>query len=107
MITSTVEAQSVTATHLVVTDDTLTVELSDGRSIAVPLAWYPRLLHGTVDERGRWQLIGRGIGIHWPDLDEDISVGSLLAGRMTVESPQSFQRWLGHRPIAEVPPTTA
>jgi len=106
MDTSTVEERSITATQLVVTGDTLTVELSDGRSIAAPLAWYPRLLHGTAEERGRWRLIGQGLGIHWPDLDEDISVASLLAGRMSAESPQSFQSWLGHRPNAASPPTT-
>src|SRR4051794_20615745 len=67
------------ATHVVVTDDTLTIDLSDGRTISVPLPWYPRLAHGTHDERAKWRLIGRGEGIHWPDLDEDISVEGLIA----------------------------
>ncbi|WP_165225340.1 DUF2442 domain-containing protein [Aquisphaera insulae] len=93
----TAETQSATATHLVVTDDTLSIELSDGRSIAAPLGWYPRLLHGTPEERGRWQLIGQGRGIHWPDLDEDISVDALLAGRPSGESQASFKRWLDQR----------
>jgi hypothetical protein len=97
MNTSTVEARTVTATHLVVTDDTLSVELSDGRSISVPLGWYPRLLHGTAEERSRWRLIGQGGGIHWPDLDEDVSVENLLAGRPSGESQQSFKRWLEER----------
>jgi hypothetical protein len=78
-------------------EDTLSVELSDGRSISVPLAWFPRLLHGTAAERENWTLIARGEGIHWPDLDEDISVASLLAGRPSAESPASLQRWLAAR----------
>ncbi len=98
MSTSTAEAGPATATHVAVTDDTLTVELSDGRSISAPLAWYPRLLHGTAEERGRWRLIGRGRGIHWPDIDEDISVENLLAGRPSTESQHSFKQWLGRRP---------
>jgi len=80
-----------------VTADTLSVELSDGRSISAPLAWYPRLLHGTAEERGRWRLVGRGRGIHWPDIDEDISVENLLAGRPSTESQDSFKTWLGGR----------
>jgi hypothetical protein len=77
--------------------DTLTVDLSDGRSIAVPLAWYPRLANSTMAERSNWRLIGRGEGIHWPDLDEDISVDNLLAGARSGESQRSFKRWLGSR----------
>ena len=77
--------------------DTLTVELSDGRSLAVPLAWFPRLLHATPDERGHWRLAGGGEGLHWPDVDEDISVESLIAGRPSGESAASLQRWLAGR----------
>ena len=77
-----------------VTEDTLTAELSDGRTISVPLAWYPRLVYATSDERGNWELIGGGQGIHWPNLDEDISVEMLLAGRKSGESHRSFQQWL-------------
>ena len=77
-----------------VTDDTLTAELRDGRTISVPLAWYPRLTHATAEERNNWELIGAGDGIHWPDLDEDISVEMLLAGVPSVESPGGFKRWL-------------
>ena len=80
-----------------VTDDTLTAELADGRSISVPLAWYPRLAHATPDERRNWRLIGGGEGVHWPDLDEDISVEGLLAGRPSGESPRSLKRWLSTR----------
>ena len=62
-----------------VSDAELVLRLSDGRTVSAPLAWFPRLLHGTPEQRNNWQLIGKGVGIHWPDLDEDISVRSLLA----------------------------
>ena len=77
-----------------VTEDTLTADLSDGRTISVPLAWYPRLVHATPPEKRNWRLIGGGVGIHWPDLDEDVSVEGLLAGRPSGESQRSFKRWL-------------
>lgn len=94
---STAESRLVAATQVAVTDDTLTVELSDGRSISVPLAWYPRLLNGSTEERSRWRLIGQGQGIHWPDLDEDISVENLLVGRPSAESQHSLKKWLTTR----------
>ena len=97
MTISTAETRSVAATQVAVTDDTLTVELADGRTLSTPLAWYPRLLHGTVEERGRWRLIGQGRGIHWPDLDEDIRIENLLAGKPSGESQRSFAGWLGRR----------
>jgi hypothetical protein len=74
------------AVSVAVTDDALTAELEDGRTISVPLPWYPRLLNGTMAERHNWRLIGRGSGIHWPDLDEDISVEGLLAGRLGIRN---------------------
>ena len=80
-----------------VTDDALIVELSDGRIVSVPLAWYPRLLHSTPQERRNWRFIGKGEGIHWPDLDEDISVENLLLGKPSGESQRSFQRWREQR----------
>jgi Protein of unknown function (DUF2442) len=80
-----------------VSEDTLCVDLSDGRSISVPLAWYPRLSHASSSERKRWRLIGRGVGIHWEELDEDISVEGLLAGRPSGESQASFSKWLAKR----------
>ena len=93
MLTTTdAKAQSVS-----VTADTLAVDLSDGRSISVPLAWFPRLLHGTPEERNNWRFIGGGVGVHWPDLDEDISVENLLAGKPSGESQSSFKRWLEKR----------
>jgi hypothetical protein len=82
-------AQGVTAS-----DEALTVDLADGRTIAVPLAWFPRLAHGSPTERSNWRLIGGGGGIHWPELDEDISVESLLKGRQSGESQESLRRWL-------------
>jgi hypothetical protein len=94
-LTAEARAQSVT-----VTDDTLVVDLNDGRTISVPLAWYPRLLHGTAEERNNWRLIGGQEGIHWPDLDEDISVAGLLAGKPSGESQSSFKRWLEKRGAA-------
>ena len=79
---------------ITVTEDTLTAELSDGRTISVPPSWHPRLVHATPEERSNWELIGGGQGIHWPDLDEDISIEGLLAGRKSGESHRSFQQWL-------------
>ena len=78
-------------------DEALAVDLADGRTITVPLAWFPRLAHGTAAERANWRLIGGGVGIHWPDLDEDISVESLLAGRRSGETQASLRRWLTAR----------
>ena len=75
----------------------LAVNLDDGRTIVVPVEWYPRLQHGSPSERRRWRLIGVGDGIRWPDLDEDISVEGLLSGRRSMESPRSFARWLERR----------
>ena len=95
-------AQSVT-----VTDDTLGVELADGRAISLPLDWYPRLAGATPQERNNWRLIGGGEGIHWPDLDEDLSVESLLAGRKSGESSQSLARWLKARQSGQSPTSAA
>jgi len=97
MNTSATETATLLTTGVAVTDDTLTVDLGDGRTMAVPLAWYPRLLHATQAERGNWVLIARGEGVHWPDVDEDISVASLIAGRPSNESAASLQRWLAGR----------
>jgi hypothetical protein len=85
------------ATSVRVSDDALIVDLSDGRTVLAPLAWYPRLLRGTTAERNNHQLIGEGVGIHWPQLDEDISVEGILAGRRSFESNESFDQWLASR----------
>jgi hypothetical protein len=94
MSTLTAEAK---AQNITITDDTLAVDLTDGRTISVPLVWYPRLLHGTEKERKNWRFIGDKEGIHWPDLDEDISIENLLMGKPSGESQSSFKRWLGTR----------
>lgn len=83
-----------------VSDDALVADLADGRTITVPLAWFPRLAHGTSAERANWRLIAGGEGIHWPELDEDISVESLLAGRRSGETQDSLRRWLQSRESA-------
>ena len=92
-----VELEEVLARSLSVQNDSLAVELADGRTISAPLAWFPRLAHATSAERANWRLIGAGSGIHWPDLDEDISIASLLAGRRSGESQESLRRWLPER----------
>jgi hypothetical protein len=97
MSSSTTDTTVARAQDVTVTEDALTVELSDGRSISAPLAWFPRLMHGTLEERSNWRLIGQGVGIHWPTLDEDVSVGNLLAGRASGESQRSLKRWLTQR----------
>jgi hypothetical protein len=97
MTTSIVEIEVPNAEAVVVTEDTLTAELRDGRTISVPLAWFPRLVHATPEERDHWRLIGKGQGIHWEDIDEDISVEGLLAGRSSGESQASFKKWLDSR----------
>lgn len=90
-------AEAVTAKNVRVTNRALIVELNDGRTLSVPLEWYPRLAHGSVRERQQWELIGPGIGIHWPALDEDISIEGLLRGLPSGESAESFKRWLASR----------
>ena len=100
MSTSPSDLRSALAQQVTVTDDTLVVDLVDGRSVSVPLPWYPRLAHGAPAERANWRLIGRGEGIHWPDLDEDISVAGLLAGRPSGETQSSLRRWLESRQTA-------
>jgi hypothetical protein len=97
MNTSTGNIAVPVAETVTVTEDTLTVELSDRRSLSVPLAWFPRLVHATPSERRNWRLIGRGHGIHWNKLDEDISVEGLLAGKPSGESQTSFKKWLSAR----------
>ena len=97
MTTLAIELRMVSAQNVQVTDDALIVDLSDGRTVSVPLAWFPRLLHGKPEERNKWRLIGEGEGIHWPDLDEDISVENLILGKPSGESQKSFKRWLEAR----------
>ena len=92
MSSFTVENRMARATAVVVSEDTLTVDLADGRTLAAPLAWYPRLAHATAEERNSWRLIADGRGIHWPEIDEDISVANLLAGQPSAESQSSLKK---------------
>jgi hypothetical protein len=85
------------AVKVTVTSESLTVDLRDGRSLVVPLVWYPRLLHGSVTERANWQILGDGYAIEWPDLDEHIGIEGLLAGHRSGESEKSFSQWLRER----------
>ena len=97
MSTSGTELREAVAQGVTANDEALIVDLADGRTITVPLAWFPRLAHGTPAERANWRLIGGGVGIHWPDLDEDISVESLLAGWRSGETQASLRSWLKAR----------
>jgi hypothetical protein len=97
MSTSALDPKAVCAMAVSLTADALRVDLTDGRTITAPLVWYPRLSHASPAERANWHLIGSGHGIHWPDLDEDISIEGLLAGRPSSESQASLQKWLSAR----------
>ena len=97
MSTLTLENEPL-AVDLTITDESLTVGLGDGRSLSIPLAWYPRLEQASEAERANWNLLGGGYAIEWPDLDEHIGVAGLLAGRRSGESEVSFKRWLDSRP---------
>ena len=97
MSTLKTEPREARARTVSVSEDTLMVELQDGRTVSVPITWYPRLSQGSELERADWRLIGDGSGIHWPQLDEDISVAGLLLGYPSNESPKSIQRWLDAR----------
>jgi hypothetical protein len=97
MTSSAIDETSVPVQKVHVTSKALEVVLRDGRTLSVPLKWYPRLVHGSPRERQHWRLIGDGIGIHWPDLDEDISIAGLLAGLPSGESTKSLNQWLASR----------
>ena len=106
MSSFTTETRLVTAQNVVMSDDSLVIELVDGRTISAPLAWYPRLLHADPEERDNWRLIGQGEGIHWPDLDEDVSVENVLLGKPSGESQRFFKRWLEKRSRGSNAPET-
>jgi hypothetical protein len=97
MSSLSLKTQTATALDLRITEDSLIVDLSDGRTISVPLMWYPRLIHGSGKERNNWRLIAGGEGVHWPELDEDLSVESIVVGRPSQESQVSLKRWLENR----------
>jgi hypothetical protein len=94
---SAVETQEARARSVTVTEEALTVDLVDGRTIIVPLAWFPRLWHGTPRERDHFEIFGDGVYIHWPDVDEDLTVAGLLAGKRSGESPRSLRKWRDSR----------
>jgi len=97
MTSSPIDLSRVRAKDVRFGEDTLIVELVDGRILTVPIQWYPRLAHGSPVERANWHLIGPGLGVHWPDLDENLSVEDLLVGRRSGESRESLKRWLEAR----------
>jgi len=97
MNTLAAEIQEPSAQDVAVSEDSLTVDLTDGRTIIAPLSWYPRLWHATPEERNKFEIIGNGALLHWPDLDEDLSVSGILAGRRSGESRQSLKEWLEER----------
>jgi len=94
---SSIEIGVPNAESVTVTNDTLSVDLNDGRTISVPLSWFPRLVHASRAARTNLRLIGKGHSIHWPDIDEDISIEGLISGRASSESQSSFHRWLDQR----------
>lgn len=97
MSTLMIDRDASRARNARVTEEAVFVELADGRTISTPLTWYPRLMHGTQQERKNFKFIGRGEGIHWPDLDEDLSIEGMLAGQPSRERPDSIERWLTNR----------
>jgi hypothetical protein len=107
MSSLSLQMKMVTAQRVRTTEDSLAVDLSDGRTVSVPLMWYPRLLHGNARERNHWRLIANGEGIHWPDLDEDVSVEGIILGRASGESQASLKRWLESREARTRPPRAA
>ena len=97
MTISTAEIEVPNAENVKITARAFTVDLSDGRTLTVPLSWFPRLSNATPKERNNWRLIGNGQGIHWEDIDEDISVEGLIAGRPSGESRASLKKWMSRR----------
>lgn len=91
------EIQKTRAQHISVSEDSLQIDLTDGRTIIAPLMWYPRLWHGSQAERSNYQIIGDGEYIHWPELDEDLTVSGVLAGYRSAESATSLKKWLDER----------
>ena len=97
MNTLMIEYEIARAKHVAVDENTITVDLDDGRTVSAPIVWYPRLTYASDKERNNWRLIGGGEGIHWEDLDEDISIENLLFGKSSGESQRSFKKWLANR----------
>lgn len=97
MTSLTFDIEELRAVNLSITEEALSLDLNDGRTTIVPLIWYPRLWYGTPEERENFEIIGEGTLIHWPDLDEDLSVAGIAAGRRSGESQKSLKRWLEKR----------
>ena len=97
MSSSAIDIQEARAQAVRVNGEALEVDLVDGRTIIVPLVWFPRLWHGTPRERNHLEIFGDGAYIHWPDLDEDLTVAGLIAGRQSGETSQSLRQWLASR----------
>jgi len=97
-----VEIQEPRAHGVRVDEEALTVDLVDGRTLIVPLVWFPRLWHGTPKERSNFEVFGDGAFIHWPDLDEDLSVIGLVSGLRSGESPGSLKKWLDARAAPQI-----
>jgi len=92
-----VDIQEARAQSVTLSDEALSVDLVDGRTVIVPLIWFPRLWHGSKEERDNVEIFGDGAYIHWPDLDEDLTVAGLLEGKRSEESPTSLKKWLSSR----------
>ena len=92
-----IEIQEARVQRVIVSEDTLQVDLTDGRTIIAPLIWYPRLWYGTEEERHHFEILGDGAFLHWPDVDEDVSVSGILAGRRSGERAKSLKKWLEAR----------
>ncbi len=105
MNTLAIDTRQVRAEKVVVTEDSLTIDLTDGRTIVVRLMWYPRLWYGTPQERNHFETIGDNTIIHWPGLDEDLSISGILAGRRSGESPESLKKWLAQRDAQKIAPS--
>jgi Protein of unknown function (DUF2442) len=100
-----VDIQEARAQSVTVSDEALSVDLVDGRTVIVPLVWFPRLWHGSKEERDNLEIFGDGAYIHWPDLDEDLTVAGLLEGRRSAESPTSLKKWLATRKLVNRKPS--
>ena len=92
-----VDIQEARAQSVTVSDEALSVDLVDGRTVIVPLVWFPRLWHGSKEERANLEIFADGAYIHWPDVDEDLTVAGLLQGKRSEESPTSLKKWLASR----------
>ena len=99
MSTSANEIIRPCATNVDISENTINIELYDGRSLSVPLSWYPRLEHASPEERNTWELIGSGLGIHWPEIDEDVSIEAVISGKPSNESQDSLNKWLNSRNV--------